>query len=244
MAGKKGAPSKSLQHPNSRRVRQLERQSRREERRSERGKRQRGQELLEAARFFWFREQCLALGRPRSAFSPEEAQALAHIYLERNDVELASLRSLRAPPTGRIKKIEALRASEAAEFESAKGMVVPDLGDGDHVEVLTEIWDGRADTLHLVPRRRLTRAGARSAPTALAPELRARLKPIEDVRETAAAVAPKRALKFQARSRTQSVKKSAKPEEVARRSKMRGVARQQRRIKEERARLLTSKRGE
>ncbi|RNE97779.1 hypothetical protein TraAM80_09160 [Trypanosoma rangeli] len=242
MAGKKGAPPKALQHPNSRGVRQLERRTRREERLSEREKRQHSHELLEATRFFWFREQCLALGRSRSAFSAEEVGALIHIYLGRNDAELSSLRSLRAPPAGRIKKIEALKAAEAAEFESSKGIAVPDISDKDHVEILTEIWDGRADTLRLVPRRRVARKAA-AAPPGLVGKLEARLKPIEEIRETAAAAAPRRVQKFQAQSRAQSVKKCIKPDEVAQRSKQRGVEQQQKRLKKERAKLLASSRG-
>ncbi|ESL05916.1 hypothetical protein TRSC58_06419 [Trypanosoma rangeli SC58] len=242
MAGKKGGPPKALLHPNSRGVRQLERRARRDERLSERGKKQHSRELLEAARFFWFREQCLALRRSRSAFSAEEAGALIHIYLGRNDAELSSLRSMRAPPAGRIKKIEALKAGEMAEFESSKGIAVPDISDKDHVEILTEIWDGRAHTLRLVPRRRLSRNAA-PAPAELVRELGARLKPIGEIRETAAAAAPRRVLKFQAQSRAQSVKKCARPGEVAQRSKKRGAEQQQKRLKRERAKLLASSRG-
>ncbi|KAH9578176.1 Translation machinery-associated protein 16 [Trypanosoma melophagium] len=245
MGGKKGRQAaKILVHPNSRKVKQLHRQSRRDERINKQEKKLHAQELLEAMRFFWFREQCLTLGRSRSAFAPEESQALTLIYLSRNDDEIASLKSLRNPPAGRIKTIEALKTSEFDAFHSSKGIVVPDIADEDTVEILTEIWDGRSDTVGVVPRCSLSFNSSLSTKVAeIMEQLKEKLEPIDKVREEARSVAPKKALKFQKQKRTQSVKKLEKFEEVALRSKTRAAARQQKRLKEARRAMVNSKRA-
>ncbi|KEG13868.1 hypothetical protein DQ04_00741120 [Trypanosoma grayi] len=243
MGGRKAVrAAEGLVHPNSRVVRQLQRQTSRNERNNERAKKRHAQDLLEAARFFWFREQCMALGRLHSAFSMEEAQVLTQLYVERNDAELVLLKSLRNPTAGRIKKIEALKESETDAFESAKGIVIPDITDKGRVEILTEIWDGGCDTRCVVPRLHLTRSGVLTTPTAVN-EMRLKLTPIDLVREKATSVTPKKALKFRNQKRTQSVKTTAKMEDITSRSKLQNTERQQKRLKEERKALINSRRS-
>ncbi|ORC85571.1 uncharacterized protein TM35_000341830 [Trypanosoma theileri] len=246
MAGKKGGQAANVfAHPNSRKVKQIQRQTRRGERINKQEKKLHSQELLEAMRFFWFREQCLTLGRLRSAFTPEESQALTTLYLSRNDEEIASLKSLRNPPLGRIKTIEALKTSEFDAFHSSKGIVIPNIADEDNVEILTEIWDGRADTVTVVPRCSLSFNSSFSTKvTAILEDLKEKLKPIDQVREEATSVAPKKMLKFLKQKRTQSVKKIDKFEEVALRSKTRAAAGQQKRLKEARKAVVNSKRAD
>ncbi|KAG8343825.1 putative Translation machinery associated protein 16 [Trypanosoma vivax] len=237
----KGIARTYISHPKARKVRQLERQTRRQERLSVNEEKRHAKALLECTRFIWFREQCLALGRTQAAFSHAEAKALTTLYVSRNDEELAALKNQRNPPVGRIKTIEALKTSELDLFNSSKGIAIPDIMDSDNLEILTTIWDGRANTIGVVPRVALCCADP--VDQATLDVLKAKLLPVDEVREKAAPVTPKRALKFQVAKRKESVKKLADAQGVAQRSRKRASEAQQKRLKMERKSALNALRG-
>ncbi|EAN78173.1 Protein of unknown function (DUF2962), putative [Trypanosoma equiperdum] len=241
MAGK-GNAKVVVTHPKSRKVRQLQRQSRREKRISEQKGKRNAKAALEAARFFWFREQCLALGRTKLAFSREEAQVLTEQYLKRNDEEIVALKSMRNPTAGRIKILEAMKTSEADDFNSSKGIVIPDITNSDNLEILTSIWDGRADTAGVVRRVGLTRTGVSPAAPAVT-ELEGKLLTIDEVRERSIDFTSRKARKFQTMKRVQSVKKTPTAEDVWLRSKKRGVDLQAKRLRQGREAVLKTRRA-
>lgn len=68
-----------------------------------------------------------------SANNPEEApgllpivmEAIVHIYIHRNDKELAELKKKRQPPRGQIRKIEIQSETEMNSFINGRGFLVP-----------------------------------------------------------------------------------------------------------------------
>lgn len=242
---------REVPHPRDRSVRQLEKKEKRAIRLDAQKSRLRTEQTLHLMRFFWFREQCVALGYTTAAVPDDVVALLAQLYVERNDEEVAELKAQRNPPLGRIKTLEATRQQEMDELASAKGLRIPSLGDADDVEILTDIWDGTKETVTVVAAVGFS-AMNRPAPTreALA-QLSERLRPVSEVRDEAPVTLPKRAVKFHAAQfpaanqsrKSVSVKKTDDSlSGVKSRAKAREEAKRQKRLKEQRTAALAGRR--
>lgn len=242
---------RAVPHPRDRSVRQLEKKEKRAIRIEAQKTRLKTEQTLHLMRFFWFREQCSALGYTTTPVPEDVIALLAQLYVERNDEEVAELKAQRNPPLGRIKTLEAARQQEMDELASAKGLRIPSLGDADDVEILTEIWDGTKETVTVVSAVGFSMAG-RPAPSreALA-QLSERLRPVTEVREEAPVTLPKRAVKFHAaqfpaanqNKKNLSVKKTESSlAGVKTRAKAREEAKRQKRLKVQRTAALASRR--
>lgn len=188
----------AVPHPRDRSVRLLEKKEKRATKLEAQKTKLKTEQTLQLMRFFWFREQCIALGHTSAAVPEATVALLVRLYVDRNIAEVAALQAQRTPPLGRIKVLEATRQAEEDELQSAKGLRVPSLMDDDDVEILTQIWDGAPETVTVVPLTGFSMQ-RRPAPTdAALAELSRRLRPVAEVREEAPVTLPKRAVKFHA----------------------------------------------
>ncbi|CAC9553188.1 conserved hypothetical protein [Leishmania infantum JPCM5] len=245
---------RAVPHPRDRSVRQLEKKEKRAVRLDAHKTRLKMEKTLQLMRFFWFREQCIALGYTATAVPEETVAQLVELYVDRNKEEMSALRLQRNPPMGRIKVLEATLQAEEDELHSAKGLRVPSMTDADDVEILTEIWDGAQETVTVVPLTSISMQH-RTPPTKEALEqLLQRLRPVADIRKEAPVTLPKRAVKFHAvQSQQQStapsrMKVSIKKTEdttasVRLRVKAREEAKQQKRLSAQRCAAMASRRG-
>lgn len=238
-------------HPRDRSVRQIEKKEKRAIRLDAQKSRLKSEQTLQLMRFFWFREQCVALGYTTEAVPDDVIALLARLYVERNDEEVAELKAQRNPPLGRIKTLEATRQQELDELVSTKGLRIPSMSDADDVEILTDIWDGTKETATVVAAVGFS-SSSRPAPSreALA-QLSERLRPVAEVREDAPVTLPKRAVKFRAAQfpaanasrKSVSVKKSEDSlSGVKSRAKAREEAKRQKRLKVQRTAALAGRR--
>lgn len=242
---------REVPHPRDRSVRQLEKKERRAIRLGIQKTRLKTEQALQLMRFFWFREQCIALGYTMTAVPDDVVAQLAQLYVERNDEEVAELKAQRNPPRGRIKALEATRQQEMDELASAKGLRVPNLADADDVEILTEIWDGTKETATVVSAVGFSMAGRAAPSRAALAQLAGSLRPVAEVREEAPVTLPKRAVKFRAarfsaaseRKKNSSVKKTEDSlAGIKTRAKAREEAKRQKRLKEQRSAALSGRR--
>ncbi|KPA81809.1 hypothetical protein ABB37_04078 [Leptomonas pyrrhocoris] len=242
---------RAVPHPRDRSVRQLEKKEKRAIRLDAQKTRLKSEQTLHLMRFFWFREQCGALGYVTEAVPDDVVALLAQLYVERNDEELAELKAQRNPPLGRIKTLEALRQQEMDELASAKGLRMPSLSDADDVEILTEIWDGTKETVMVVNAVGFSLANRPRPTRAVLAQLAERLRPVAEVRKEAPVTLPKRAVKFHA-AKPSAAKRSTKHLSVKKtedslagvksRAKAREEAKRQKRLKEQRGAALASRR--
>lgn len=197
-------------------------------------------------RFYWFREQCLALQYTTTAVPEEVVYPLTQLYIDRNAEEVKELMALRNPPTGRIKTLEAMHEQEMDAFRSSKGLLIPSLLDADDVEILTDIWDGTKETVSVVPTTGIS-LGQRSIVDADLQRLRVRLRPIAALRSETASLLPRRAIKFQqsspAKQKTVSAKKTDDSQQtIQARSKARNSGKQQQRLSKLRSEAIALRR--
>ncbi|KAK7202266.1 hypothetical protein NESM_000298100 [Novymonas esmeraldas] len=236
--------TRAVPHPRDRAVRQLEKREKRIVRLDEQKTRLKTEQALRLMRFFWFREQCLALGYTSSAVPEDTVALLAQLYVDRNKEELAALRAQRNPPAGRIKVLEATLQAELDELHSTKGLRLPSLADADDVEILTEIWDGAPETATVVPVAGFSmQRRAPPAPDALA-RLSQRLRPVAEVRDEAPGTRPRRVVKFHAARKKKVSAKKTQDTVVDAKSRVqaREGARQQKRLAEQRRAALAHRR--
>lgn len=238
---------RTVSHPRDRKVRQLERKEKREVRLAEQKERLKSEQTQRLVRYFWFREQCIALGYVDRAVPEEEILLLAQLYIDRNRDEIAQLKQERNPPTGRIRQLEAARVGEMDAFRSAKGLDVPSLADADDVEILTQIWDGLAETVVVVPSASVSLGTRALSPQKLA-AVSARLRPIEEVRTRATPLLPRRAVKMAQQARPARRVSVKYQDQSLAAVKARGVRslgqKQQRRLKQGRKTALDSRRSD
>jgi hypothetical protein len=161
---KKVAAIKSLPHPKDRKVDQLQRKLRREVRLDSQKDHLNSKQALVASRFFWFRDQVQAIvaadpSRKVNGFTDDEVAALASLNVDRNNDEVAELKTLRNPPAGRIKHLNNMRQSELDQLNSVKGITVPDLSKGECLDILLDVWDGDDRTITCVPLSQCSKVG-------------------------------------------------------------------------------------
>jgi translation machinery-associated protein 16 len=242
---------RAVPHPRDRSVRQLEKKEKRAIRLDAQKTRLKTEQTLQLMRFFWFREQCIALNYTTTAVPDDVVALLAQLYVERNDDEVAVLKMQRNPPLGRIKTLEATRQREMDELMSVKGLRVPSLSAADDVEILTDIWDGTKETVTVVRAVGFSMASRPAPSRAALAQLSERLRPVADVRDEAPVTLPKRAVKFHAaqypaanqHNKSLSVKKTEDSlTGVKARAKVREEAKRQKRLKEQRNAALANRR--
>ncbi|GET93739.1 hypothetical protein, conserved [Leishmania tarentolae] len=245
---------RAVPHPRDRSVRQLEKKEKRAIRLDAQKNKLKMEKTLQLMRFFWFREQCIALGYTTTAVPEETVVQLVHLYVNRNKEELSALRLQRNPPVGRIKVLEATLQAEEDELHSAKGLRVPSMTDADDVEILTEIWDGAPETVTVVPLSSVSMQHSTPPTKEALEQLLQRLRPVGDIRKEAPVTLPKRAVKFHAAQSQQKstvptrMKVSVKKMEdtaasVRLRVKAREEVKQQKRLTEQRCAAIASRRG-
>ncbi|CCW70052.1 unnamed protein product [Phytomonas sp. Hart1] len=236
---------KQLSHPRDRRVRQLEKKRKRNERLVKNKSKIKAGDAQKVARFFWFREQCKALGCTQEPISSDEMLSLMQLYINRNQKEIRELMSLRNPPHGRIRQLEAMLEAEMEAFRSTKGVAIPSLANVDDIEILTEIWDGQTETAVVVPVNYLS-LGPKVINESKLQALEARIKSIDAVRQEGMSILPKL---FKHNVKTKKTeKKSVKrlvttPEELQRRSILKSRKMQEKKQSTVREALLRERRG-
>ncbi|CCW63243.1 unnamed protein product [Phytomonas sp. EM1] len=236
---------KQLSHPRDRRVRQLEKKEKRNKRLVGNKNKIKAAEAQKVARFFWFREQCKALGCTHKPIFSDDVLPLIQLYINRNQKEISELKSLRNPPHGSIKQLEMMFEAEMDAFRSTKGVAIPSLVDADDVEILTEIWDGQAETAVVVPVQHVS-LGQKVIDENKLHALEARIKSIDAVRQEGMSVLPKL---FKSNTKAKKTeKKSVKrqvtiPEELQKRSILKSKKMQQKKQSEVREALLRERRG-
>ncbi|KAG5490803.1 hypothetical protein JKF63_00925 [Porcisia hertigi] len=201
---------RAVPHPRDRSVRQLEKKEKRAARLDAQKNKLKMEQALQFMRFFWFREQCIALGCKTSAVPDETVAQLVQLYVDRNKEEMSALRALRNPPVGRIRVLEATLQSEEDELHSAKGLRVPSMTNADDVEILTEIWDGAQETVTVVPLTGFSMQHRKSPTKEALEKLRQCLRPVTEIRQETPVTLPKRAVKFHAAQQQQSTAASRK----------------------------------
>lgn len=238
----------SLPHPKDRKVGQFQKQQRRAAKISAQKDALSSKQNLVVFRFLWFREQVQYLldnGLLQVPLLPSDLSILLRLYLSRNDAEVAVLKSFRNPPAGRIKQLCAVKQVEEDQFQSTKGLLVPNLLTDAGVHALVSNWDG---SLRLAGRLPSISCCSKQFPSPVQGEydrIASALKPAEEVHEAHVSTngATRRIKRFvkegqraaRLDDRRRSVKATKSNVEVAREGKQRRVHKAQTKAKHRRA---------
>lgn len=235
-----------LPHPRDRKVRQLERKEHRLKKLEKRKQFQEEARIQRALRFLWFRTQCFAL-EYKTVVPSDDVPVLIQLYIDRHEDELRHLKSLKNPPAGRIKEINALSREEQEAFMSS-GFEIPILTTSDDFDILTEIWDGCPETASVLTTE-FVRAPCIGICEERKRELKDRLASLDEIRMNAAAVLPRRFAKKAIKNMNcvkekKSVKKMDSSKEVQQRTVAKHKAKSEKKRKMEVDATLSKMRAE